>query len=112
MRPFIFLIAAIAAAFLCLSALAVLISGKARAHQAATGWAYDQACCSGQDCEALPVGSVEDMKQGWHVRYTSKRGFLVDAMVPYGRERDSQDGQFHGCAVPDRFLCLYAPRTV
>jgi len=84
----------------------------ALSHTAATGWAYDPSCCSGQDCEALPWGAVEDTKDGWHVRYRAKRGLLVDVIVPYGKERDSQDGRDHGCATPDRFLCLYKSRTV
>jgi hypothetical protein len=95
-----------------LGLLLLVLANAAFSHTAATGWAYDQQCCSGYDCEALPVGAVEDTAQGWHVRYWAKLGFAVDVIVPYSKERDSQDGKFHGCATVDRFLCLYVPRTV
>ncbi len=73
---------------------------------------YSQQCCSGKDCEPISIEAVTESADGWTVDYMSKQGFVVHGFTPRGKERDSQDGQFHGCAMPDRFLCLYVPRTV
>lgn len=86
---------------------ALWLMDEARAHS----W-YDTSCCSGRDCEAISIEAVTESATGWTVDYLSKQGFIVHGFTPRGKERDSQDGQFHGCAMPDRFLCLYVPRTV
>ena len=75
------------------------------------GW-YDPTCCNNLDCEPIPFEAVEDTPKGYHVRYLAKRGFAVDVVVPYDKIKHSQDGRFHGCATPDRFLCLYVPKNV
>lgn len=97
-----------------LAVMAALLAAPGRSqspdHFSADHW-YDAVCCSRRDCEALPPEAVEDVPGGWHVRYLSKRGFAVNAFVPSAKARDSQDGRFHGCATPDRFLCLYVPRV-
>ena len=101
-------------AAICLMVILALAVNPARAqvpdHFAGGHW-YEQRCCSGFDCEPLPPEAVEDVRGGWRVRYLAKRGLAVDAFVPAGKERDSQDGRFHGCATFDRFLCLYVPRV-
>jgi hypothetical protein len=81
-----------------------LLSARARAHS----W-YDQSCCSGTDCEPLEADAVTEMKGGWQVAYVGKLSGPISAFVPRGDERHSQDGRFHGCARPGRFLCLYVP---
>lgn len=94
------------AALLLLAAMAVLAAAPAHS----MSW-YDASCCNNFDCEPLPPEAVEDVSGGWRVHYLAKRGLPVDAFVPAGKERDSQDGRFHGCATPIRFLCLYVPRV-
>jgi hypothetical protein len=73
---------------------------------------YDRNCCSDRDCEPLPPEAVEDMADGWHINYISARGFRVKFVLPHGKERHSHDGQFHGCAAPTNFYCLYVPSNV
>ena len=75
---------------------------------AAHSW-YEPACCSSRDCEPIAFDSVTESAEGWTVHYQSKLGFPVMAFTPRGKERHSQDGRFHGCASPTRFLCLYVP---
>lgn len=85
----------------------MLMTVTALAHE----W-YEPQCCSGLDCEPISFEAVEDTPAGYHVRYLSKTGLAVDIMVPFDKTRHSQDGRFHGCASPVRFLCLYVPRNV
>jgi hypothetical protein len=73
---------------------------------------YDQACCSGTDCEPIPFEAVTEVEGGWMVAYVGKMSGPISAFVPRGGERHSQDGRFHACARPGRFLCLYVPSTV
>lgn len=75
---------------------------------AAHSW-YEPACCSNRDCEPIAFDAVTESAEGWTVHYQSKLGFPVMAFTPRGKERHSQDGRFHGCASPTRFLCLYVP---
>lgn len=93
-------------AALLLLAAALVYAGQAHSHE----W-YDASCCSKFDCEELLAESVEDVAGGWHVHYLAKRGLAVDVFVPIGKDRNSQNGKFHGCATPIRFLCLYVPRV-
>lgn len=88
-------------------AVSLLYVVSANAHS----W-YDQQCCNMRDCEPISIEAVTETKSGWTVDYISKLGFPVHGVTPYGKERDSQDGRFHACAMPGRFLCLYVPRNV
>ena len=92
------------AALFMLGAAYLWSSLPAQSHE----W-YDQVCCSGRDCEPIPFDAVVETKDGYEINYYSKQGFQVHGFVPHGMERHSQDGRFHGCALPSRFLCLYAP---
>lgn len=94
--------------FAALTVAAVVAALPSPAHS--MSW-YDASCCNNFDCEPLPAEAVEDVSGGWHVHYLAKRGFAVDVFVPTGKDRPSQDGRFHGCATPIRFLCLYVPRV-
>lgn len=70
---------------------------------------YDMQCCSSRDCEPIPPDAVNETAAGYEVNYFSKQGFAVQGFVPREKARHSQDGRFHGCAMPTRFLCLYVP---
>ena len=87
--------------------LAAALAVPASAHK----W-YDLSCCGENDCEAIPFEAVTEMQNGWQLDYWSARGFKVHAFVERGKQRDSQDGQFHGCAAPAGFYCLYVPVNV
>jgi hypothetical protein len=73
-----------------------------------THW-YESACCNQRDCEPIPFEAVFETEDSYIVTYVSGRGFPVHAVVPRAKARHSQDGRFHGCAMPTRFLCLYVP---
>lgn len=94
-------------AMLAILCLIPVLGTKARAHD----W-YEPTCCSGRDCEALPEGAVTQVQHGYHVRYRAKLGLLVDVIVPWAQARPSQNDEYHGCANPVKFLCLYVPMNV
>lgn len=97
-------------AWILLAALvgAAAISEYAKAHE----W-YPISCCSGYDCEPVPVDAVEELANGdFRVRYHSKRGGPIDVVVPAKDVKDSQDGRWHACATPVRFMCLFKPSNV
>lgn len=73
---------------------------------------YDPSCCSNRDCEPIAFDAVVETEAGYEVNYFSKQGFQVHGFVPRDKARHSQDGRFHGCAMPSRFLCLYVPSNV
>jgi hypothetical protein len=86
---------------------AFLLAESAAAHD----W-YEPMCCNEKDCEPLPDSAVTQVREGYRVRYAGKRGLAVDVIVPWSKARPSQDHQFHGCASPVRFFCLYVPFNV
>ncbi len=92
---------------IALLAIAFLATGKANSHS----W-YDPQCCSNRDCEPIPFEAVTETNDGWVVTYVSSRGFPMHAFVPRGKQKESQDGRYHACANPTRFLCLYVPVNV
>jgi hypothetical protein len=95
----------VGAAILCIFVMAYLWAAlPAHAHS----W-YDYQCCSDRDCEPIEPDAVNETEAGYEVNYFSKQGFQVHGFVPRDKARHSQDGRFHGCAMPSRFLCLYVP---
>ncbi len=92
----------------CILILLILAYLGAQLPAHAHSW-YSPSCCSDRDCEPITFDSVTESAEGWTVHYQSKQGFPVMAFTPRGKERHSQDGRFHGCASPTRFLCLYVP---
>lgn len=82
----------------------LLLLSPASAHEAPTGWAYDVACCSGDDCAPAPVGAVKDTATGYLIVETGEAVTFADA-------KRSQDEDFHICRskVTGRLYCLYAP---
>lgn len=85
----------------------------------APGHFYSVQCCSLRDCERLDIDAVEEVRDGWRVRYVSERHGLIDELIRHGSSvvRDSQDGSFHGCWRADRnakprTICFYVPVNV
>jgi hypothetical protein len=95
-------------ALLALAATAVAWPGAARAHDAASGWSYPHACCSGFDCREVPASIIGEGPQGYII---SRTGEVVD----YGdrRVRNSPDGKYHWCSVAGAddgdTICLFVP---
>lgn len=92
--------------------LAWLLATTASAH----GW-YDPACCSGQDCMAVPVNSITPTPDGWLVDIQPGEHPLVShrltQIVPYDdrKARVSQDQDFHACVGKhtQSLFCIYTP---
>jgi hypothetical protein len=87
--------------------LLILASATAvRAHQAPSGWIYDQGCCGSHDCREIADDAVEHVRRGWRIRAT---GEVFEA----GAIRWSKDGHWHRCSQDGRddgiTFCLYRP---
>jgi|GEM_PF-3242975 len=79
----------------------------ARAHTAASGWEYDQDCCSNHDCRQISrVTSDGDLESEVHrdgdhwVWTSSKTGNVYRIHAASPNIRLSGDGFHHGCEVP------------
>jgi hypothetical protein len=98
--------------FLGVVAAAVSAAFLIPEHAAAHSW-YPQSCCSGQDCEPIPIDGIVDTGNGYHVTYLSPRFGPIDEFVPRDKARHSEDGGFHGCwrvnKISPRTICFFAP---
>jgi hypothetical protein len=98
-----------------LAILALLAAAPAWGHTAPTGWAYDNFCCGGQDCQSITLDHVEITPEGYVVTLgpgdhkTAKREHRK--MFRYEDVRRSQDENFHACILPNsqELRCLYVP---
>ena len=101
-------------------ALAVLaLAGPAIAHDAASGWQYEQFCCNGNshngDCQMIPARSVRIIKGGFQVTLAPGDHRLATRSHIFHLSQDaarrSQDGEYHLCLYPteDTPRCFYAP---
>ena len=96
-----------------------LIAGQARAHEAASGFKYDAACCHGVgptgDCQPIPTSTVKPIPGGYQITLAPGDHHLVTRVHVFQIEsslvRKSTDGQFHACLYPteDTLRCFYAP---
>ncbi len=79
------------------------------------GWAYDNYCCGGNDCQPIPTENVQVTPDGYVVtipngqHVTAQRDHLK--LFRYDEVRESGDENFHGCILPgsQEFRCLYVP---
>lgn len=84
------------------AALAVfLFLSQAAAHVAPAGWTYDPACCSGNDCQEMPDGSIEERADGYLIKSTGE-------LIPREKARYGQDEHYHLCRQV-AIYCLYLP---
>jgi hypothetical protein len=87
---------------------AIFVSKPAASHE----W-YPQSCCSGYDCEPIPIDGIVDTGSGFRVHYLSPRFGAIDEYVPRDKVRHSEDGSFHGCwranKISPRAICFFAP---
>jgi len=97
-------------------ALAAILATPLNAHEAATGWPYDPACCSDRDCHHVRTDNVRIVQGGYQVEmavgdhpYTER---AVSAFIPAdsSRVRISGDSDFHVCANRvGNIYCIYIP---
>ena len=91
--------------FVLAAALTVAISTAALSHS----W-YPASCCSGRDCQPLPIDHVVETRDGWHIKTCSPtRPICIDGFVARGKEKVSQDGGYHVCFNASRIICLFVP---
>lgn len=104
-----------ASAFVLVAAASAFWASAASAHEAASGWKYDNYCCGGNDCQPIPIDDVKITPEGYEVsipqggHITAKRDHKK--LFRYGEVRESQDDKFHACILPNsqEFRCLYVP---
>ena len=98
---------------------ALIFSGPVLAHDATSGWQYEQFCCNGNshngDCQMIPATTVRIIAGGYQVtlapgdhRLATRRHIF---RLPQDAARRSQDGEYHLCLYPteDTPRCFYAP---
>ena len=91
-----------------LPAVLALTPLVAAAHDAPSGWQYDQSCCSGLDCRQISAADLRERPDGYFIT-------IGNVVVPYGdkRIRNSPDGYVHWCTIngrnDSRTVCLYVP---
>lgn len=89
--------------------LAALVGGcllsTAQAHEAPSGWHYDAACCSNQDCSELPENQTPKPLDGGNWQLTT--GEIVER----SKVKFSPDGKYHLCRFSSTggVICLYVP---
>ena len=86
-------------------AFAVMVV-TARAHVAASGWAYPYECCGGKDCWEYPESYVRESEQGFLLVPT---GEFISREVA----RPSGDDHYHLCRSPTgKPQCFFWPRRM
>jgi len=73
---------------------------------------YPAACCSGTDCEPLPIENISESKDGWTINFCSntRPGLCIaNGFVKRGQEKISQDGGYHVCFNASRIICFFTP---
>ena len=80
----------------------------AAAHDAASGWMYPLACCSGYDCREVADADVVEGPQGYVIKVTGEVIPMTSSKV-----KPSPDGVFHWCSVAGKddgkTICLFVP---
>ena len=93
------------------TALLLLLAVPALAHD----W-FPVSCCSGRDCEHIPIDGVEEQADGYKVHYMSPRFGLIDTFVKRELAKPSQDGGYAGCWYKNTekttMICFFYPTNV
>jgi hypothetical protein len=98
----------------------VLYALQAKAHKAPSGWEYDPACCSGQDCQPVPDAAIRETPGGYailiqpgeHRMVPRTATAPVERVLRHGdpRIRPSGDGRKHACVgQAESLYCIYVP---
>ena len=85
--------------------LSTLCVTSVHAHQTTTGWAYDSACCSNQDCHPIPTEQVQVKMNGY---LATDNG--ITKFFEYNEVKKSLDEHYHACSNKAVFRCLYVPQ--
>lgn len=93
------------------------LSALALAGMMTTAWAhswYPVRCCSGDDCQPLPIEAVTEVDGGWRIDLVDPVHGEVHEFVPVSAAEPSRDGNYHACFRPagyvvDRIRCLFVP---
>ena len=98
---------------------ACALATPAAAHDAPSGWQYEQICCNGNnhngDCQMIPATTVRIVDGGYQVTIAPGDHRLATRShvfhLPQNHARRSQDGEYHLCLYPteDTPRCFYAP---
>lgn len=107
-----------------LALILAALAGPASAHEAITGWNYDQKCCHNRDCHHIPAETVQATPDGWLVTLNPGDHPLVKASTQrlfryvdsdpsndYTAPKEameSGDAEFHACVVNGTIICFYA----
>jgi hypothetical protein len=88
------------------AAILVAMTVPAWAHS----W-YPLECCSGNDCEPIPPESFSESPEGWTFHFCSRTrpGLCIHGFMKRGREKISQDGQYHLCFSATTIYCFFVP---
>lgn len=114
---------------LALAAAALIAWASAPAH--AHDWysqrsdpVFNNGCCGRPDCEDFDGSLIEAEADGYHIRLTVAQAqkvnentqLPIDALVPWSRIQDSEDGNWHLCifdvdrtAPRNGVICLFSP---
>jgi hypothetical protein len=91
-------------------AIAAMTATAAAAHDAPSGWQYENSCCSNRDCRELSASEIGEVWNGYHIKI-STQGEIVPYRSP--KIKDSPDGHFHWCSHgglnSGGTICLYVP---
>lgn len=113
-----------------LFAAAFAFAAPVLAHEAETGWKYDNWCCGGQDCTHIHPHTVRVVEGGYIVTLTPEdhmtarrdhQKFFRSPDADPSNDKDmnppearwSQDSDYHACILPNsqELRCLYVPQT-
>ena len=99
---------------LCLLAMGIIVVKTAEGAELHKHLWYPQNCCSGSDCEEIPVEAINETETGWEISVCSAQrpGVCITGAVKRGQEKASQDGSFHLCFNSSRIICFFVPSTV
>lgn len=85
---------------------------------------YNNGCCGGPDCDVFDGSLIEAEADGYHIRLTVAQAkkvneytqLPIDALVPWPRIQDSEDGNWHLCifsvdrtAPRNGVICFFKP---
>lgn len=85
--------------------LAIMVT-QAPAHDAPTGWAFDQRCCGNGDCYPVETDAIRERPDGYHIISTGE-------VIPYQSTKilPSPDGHSYRCStagsVQGVTYCIY-----
>lgn len=84
----------------------VALTNPSAAHQAPSGWAYPNECCSNRDCHMIDAEQIVEGPSGYVVTPSGETLGYTDPRV-----KQSPDGAYHWCAIPGspRTICLFVP---